>query len=101
MFLANKLEPGCSRVTSIDDLLSSPAIDPSIHTNTKCINSHKFKKHQFTQIQNKDPVISENVIKKGAALPVEICLHIIVEGQTYVQLIRSSTIKRDHAVLTK
>ena len=35
MFLANKLEPGCSRVTSIDDPLSSPAIDPSIYSNTK------------------------------------------------------------------
>ena len=49
--------------------------------------------HQFTT--------SENVIKKGAALPVEIYIHTIVEGQTYVQLIRSGTIKRDHAVLKK
>ena len=53
--------------------------------------------HQFAQIQNGDPATSENVIKKGAALLVEICLHIIVE----VYLTRSSTIKRDHAVLTK
>ena len=69
----------------------------SIHRNTKCINSHTYKMHQFAQIQNGDPATSENVIKKGAALLVEICLHIIVE----VYLTRSSTIKRDHAVLTK
>ena len=51
MFLANKLEPGCSRVTSIDDLLSSPAIDPSIYSNTKG-----------------NPASSDNVIKNKKSI---------------------------------
>ena len=51
MFLANKLEPGCSCVTSIDDLLSSPAIDPSIYSNTKG-----------------NPASSDNVIKNKKSI---------------------------------